>query len=94
MIHHSFENCKLFSELVEPLSRKRDPNITPNEHVYGICCRPEVGGDVISGENVKTIECYALLNFEAASCFLSKSAICVMPKFTRLYDLLPTGGSL
>ena len=38
-----------------------------NEQVHVICCRPEVAGDVISGENLKTIEGYALLNFEAAS---------------------------
>ena len=38
-----------------------------NEHVNAICSRPEVDGDVISGENVKTIEGYALLNFEVAS---------------------------
>ena len=38
-----------------------------NEHVCGICYRPEVAGDVISGVNVKTIEGYALLNVEAAS---------------------------
>ena len=25
-----------------------------NEHVYAICCRPEVPGDVISCGNVKT----------------------------------------
>ena len=37
------------------------------EHVYAICCRPEVAGDVISGENVKTVDGYAVLNFEAAS---------------------------
>ena len=41
--------------------------MTKNEHVYTICYRPEVAGDVISVENVKTIEGYALLNFEAAS---------------------------
>ena len=39
--------------------------MTQHERVYAICCRPEVAGDVISGENVKTIERYALLNFEA-----------------------------
>ena len=38
-----------------------------NEHVYTICRRPEVGGDAISGESVKTIEGYAVLNFEVAS---------------------------
>ena len=41
--------------------------MTQNEHVYAICCQPEVGDDVISGKNVKTIECYAVLNIEVAS---------------------------
>ena len=38
-----------------------------NGHAYAICCRHEVASDVISSENVKTIEGYALLNFEVAS---------------------------
>ena len=38
-----------------------------NEYVYAILCRPEVAGDVVSGGNVKTIEGYAVLNFEVAS---------------------------
>ena len=37
--------------------------MTQNEHVYAIYCRPEVTCDVISGENVKTIEGYAGLHF-------------------------------
>ena len=41
--------------------------MTQNKHVYAICCRLQVAGDVASGENVKTIEGYALLNFEDAS---------------------------
>ena len=41
--------------------------MTQNERVYAICCRLEVAGDVISVENLKTIEGYAALNFEAAS---------------------------
>ena len=36
-------------EIDSPLSRNGDPNITQNRHVYAICCRPEVDGDVISG---------------------------------------------
>ena len=40
--------------------------MTQNEHGYAICCRSEVAGDVISGDNAKTIEGYAVLNFEAA----------------------------
>ena len=41
--------------------------MTQNEHVFVICCQREVAGDVISSENVETIEGYALLNFEVAS---------------------------
>ena len=41
--------------------------MTQNEHVCLICCRPEVAGDVISSENVKTTEGYPVLNFEVAS---------------------------
>ena len=46
--------------------------MTKNEHVYAICCRPEVAGNAISGENVKTIEGYALLNFEVAVLVVSE----------------------
>ena len=41
--------------------------MTQNEHVYAIYCQPEVEGDVVSSENMKDIEGYALINFEAAS---------------------------
>ena len=40
--------------------------MTKNEHICAIFCRLEAAGDVISGGNVKTIEGYFLLNFEAA----------------------------
>ena len=40
--------------------------MTQIEHVFAICCRPEVADDVVSGDNVKIIEGYAVLNFEAA----------------------------
>ena len=40
--------------------------MTPNEHVCAICCGPDAAYDVIFGENVKTIEGYAVLNFEVA----------------------------
>ena len=36
--------------------------MTQNEHVYAICCQPEVAGDVISGQNVETTEGYVVLN--------------------------------
>ena len=38
-----------------------------NEHVFAICCRPEVAGNVISGLSVKTIDGYSLVNLEIAS---------------------------
>ena len=42
-----------------------------NEHVYAICCRPDVGDDVISVENVNTFEGYSVINLESAgSSFL------------------------
>ena len=63
-LNHSFQN-QTFSESAESLSRYRDPNLTQNEHVYEIWCRLEVAGDVISGDNVKAIKGYAMLNFEA-----------------------------
>ena len=34
---------------------------------HAICCRPEVDDDVISGRNVKTIECYVVVDFEVSS---------------------------
>ena len=41
--------------------------MSQNEHVYAFCSRPEVGGDFISGRNVKTIRGYVVVNFEVAS---------------------------
>ena len=41
--------------------------MTQNEHIYAIYCRPEVAGDFISGDNIKTLEGYAVLNVEVAS---------------------------
>ena len=41
--------------------------MTPNKHVYAICCRLEVAGNIVSGKNVKTVENYAVLHFEVAS---------------------------
>ena len=41
--------------------------MTQNEHVYGIYSRPEVAGDVISGENARTVKGYAVVHLEVAS---------------------------
>ena len=41
--------------------------MTQNEYVHAIFLRPEVAGDVISGDNVKAVEGYCVLNLEAAS---------------------------
>ena len=41
--------------------------MTQNEQVGTICYQLEVAGDVISGENVKTVQACVVLNFEVAS---------------------------
>ena len=41
--------------------------MTQKEYVYAICCRPEAAGDVISSGDVKTLEGYAVLNFQVAN---------------------------
>ena len=46
--------------------------MTQNEHDYAIFCGPEIAGDVISGESVKIIEGYVVLNFETASLAVSE----------------------
>ena len=57
---NQFPKLQTFSELVELLLRHGDPYMTQTEHVYASCCRPEVAGYVISSENVKTIDGYAV----------------------------------
>ena len=37
------------------------------EQLYTICCRPEEAGEVVSGETVRIVDGYVVLNFEAAS---------------------------
>ena len=46
--------------------------MTQKEHVYAICFRPEVAGDVISGGNVNTIECYVVLNLKLLALVVSE----------------------
>ena len=41
--------------------------MTQNEHVYAICCRPEVAGGIIYGQNGKAIKGYVMVNFQVAS---------------------------
>ena len=65
-LESEFPQLHTFSESVELLSSNRDANLTQNEHVYSTCCRPEVASNVISSGNVKTIEGYAELKFQAA----------------------------
>ena len=65
---HSFQNSKLFENRLNHSYWKIHTNMAQNEHVYAICCQPEVAGDdVISSENVNTVDGYATLNFEVAS---------------------------
>ena len=65
-LNHGFQRCKTLSELVEPVSRNGDPNVTQNLHVCTICCRPEADYNVVSGRNIKIIEGYLVVNFEVA----------------------------
>ena len=41
--------------------------MTKNEHVYATCCQSEVGDDVISAWNVRTIQSYLVVDFVVAS---------------------------
>ena len=41
--------------------------MTQDRHIYTICGRMEVASDVISGQNLKPIEWYMVVNFEIAS---------------------------
>ena len=41
--------------------------LDPNWTNHAICCQTELAGNDISSENMKTIEGYAVLNFEAVS---------------------------
>ena len=61
--------------------------MTQNEHVYAICCRPGVAGDVISSINVKTIECYAVLNFEVASFSSFRDSLSLKNRSCRFREI-------
>ena len=50
-----FSILSTFSKSVELLWRNRALNMTQNRQVYTICDGPEVAGEVIFGENVKTV---------------------------------------
>ena len=59
--------------------------MTQNEHVYAICSRPEVGGDVISGQCAKITQGYVVVNFEVAKVATSYS-------FQRIKKSIRNGG--
>ena len=65
--NRSFQNMKHFDISLNRYRQIAIRPVTKNEHVYAIFCRLEVAGDVISGGNVKAVEGYAELHFEAAS---------------------------
>ena len=61
-LNHSFQNSKLLKNrlnLYREIATQKWPKMNT---------RPEEADDVMSGENVKTINGYAVLNFEVASC--------------------------
>ena len=80
-MNHSFQNFKRFQNWLNCHDPK---SMTKNEHVYAICSRPEEAGGVISGENAKTIEVYAALNFEVASSTNSRDIQQDSPQIVRL----------
>ena len=41
--------------------------MTQTEHVYAICCRPEVDDDVISSEDAETFQEYVYVKLRAVS---------------------------
>ena len=66
-LNYCFQTCKHFQNRLNRYREIATRTKQKNDHVYVICCQPEVAGDVISGENVKTVKRYAVLNFEAGS---------------------------
>ena len=74
----TFPRLYMFSKSIGPLSKIRNPDMTKNEHLCPICCRPEVGDGVISGENVTTLESYGLVNVEVASSIRFRSIITIV----------------
>ena len=66
-LDHSFQDCKLLENLFIRYQEILTQTRPKNEHVYAICCRPGVPGDVISRGNVETIEGYPWMNFGSAT---------------------------
>ena len=66
-LNYTFQNCKPFRNWLNHYGEIMTRTVTKNEHIYAICCRPEIVGDVISGWNVKTVERYVVVNLEVAS---------------------------
>ena len=52
--------------------------MTQNEHVYAICCHPEVDANVISGENAETFSVYI--------CALLASVVCEKIEISHLWN--------
>ena len=50
--------------------------MTQNGHVIDICCRPAVDGDVVSGENVKSI--LISLRYLHSACIVQLSEIAIL----------------
>ena len=63
-LNYSLQNCKLFQNrwnfIIKKSRREHDPKRT---HLYDLL-PTEVTGEVIFGENVKTIDGYVMLNLK------------------------------
>ena len=64
-LNHPFQNSKPFRNWLKRYPN-RDRNMTQKEHIYSICCRPKVAGDIISGQHGEH-EGYVVVNFEPSS---------------------------
>ena len=71
-MNHGFQNSKAFENRLNPYREITTRIMTQNEHVYAICCRPEEVNDVVSSENVKTMQGSAVINFELLALVISE----------------------
>ena len=78
LVLKSYSKCDLHSPLTHNDSTVQHKSVS----VYAICCRPEVGVDVISGENVKRGLCCVNLDAVELGCV----AYCV-ERFTQPHRL-------
>ena len=96
-LNYPYQSRIFFVKSDESLSRNGDLNMTQTEHVYAICCRLEVEYNVVSDQNIKTIQGYTVVHFENVSFssfrdFSQSRGSRRRPRWSER-DLQPTGSS-